>query len=430
MLFALTCLYLLVFYYQPGGRIAVLDTIRFELLLGAAILGFIFFTRSGRIFTKEKMTKAAFIFFGGMCLSFIGAAQTHTVSDAYLIFINLLKSFSIYLMIIGTVETKEQLEKLLWVFLVCMAILVVEPFLLSLQGLNLYAKEAGIIRLYGVGQFAHPNGLGTYAVTTLVLLYFFFWHYRSLLIRLSFVGFGLICLRVIMLTASRTAYVGLVIFILLLFVYSKRKLQFALGVLLVTVILSGSVPDMYKDRFLSLKEVTGTITGEEESQGSVGGRWDLIRDAWDVFLRYPVFGCGMDTFQRIPISSKQYRTTGATHNLLMQVLAETGLVGLIAFLFLSSTLWKTINAPKMVLSDEDETSNFLFMVMNYLKIFFLVKLLVGLAAQHSLYSNVWWMIGGIGIVNLRIADKSAVALEAAASQASVVKPEASLLSLR
>lgn len=402
MLFYLTCLYLLVFYYQPGGRIAALGAIRFEFLLGTAILVLIFVTRWNRIFSNERMTKAAFLFFVGMCLSFIGAFRTHTATDAFEILIQILKAFSIYLMIVATVDTEDKLEKYVWVYVACMVILIGEPFFLSLRGENLLAKEGGVIRLYGVGQFAHPNGLGAYAVITLPFLYLFFWHYRSHFIQAFLVGFGLICLRVIMLTGSRTAYVGLVIFIFCLFMYSKRRARFAVVTGLVVILAWTSVPKMYKNRFISLEKVTAAIDGEEQAAGSIGGRWELVQDAWAVFLKYPVFGCGMDSFRRVPLELKANKSTGQTHNLLMQVLAETGVVGLITFSFLLWTIWNTLVSTKRALSGFDKDTKYLHSLVEALQIVFLIKLILGLLAQHTLYSNVWWLLGGLAVATARI----------------------------
>jgi len=407
MLFYLTCCYLLVFYIQPGGRIPALGAIRFELLLGGAILITLFVLRPRYIFTKERMSRAAVVFFAGMTLSFIGAIQTHTASDAFPVFIKVLKFFSIYIMIIGTVDSKKKLERFVWVYVLCLLILVGEPFLLSLQGKNFSVGEGGILRLYGVGQFAHPNGLGTNAVTLLTLLYFLFWHYRSYIVKSFLAGFGLISLRVIMLTASRTAYLGLLILLFYLFLFSKRKLRFLVISCLLVTILYISVPSMYKKRFISLREVTSAVGSEERQLGSIGYRWAGIIDSWDVFLEYPIFGCGMETFMRIHPGERTFGTKGQVHSLLLEILAETGLVGLASFSFLIIVLWKALSETKAKIIALSGESSFLYILMNLLQTILLTKLTLGVAAQQILYSNIWWIIGGLGLVSSRILEKQA-----------------------
>jgi hypothetical protein len=393
---------MVVFYSQPGGRIPALGVIRFEFVLGAAILVALVFLRSHLVFANERMNRAAMVFGGALCLSFIGAMQTHTVTDAYPVFIELLKSFCIYLMIIGTVDSKEQLEKFIWVYVFCMLILIGEPFLLSLQGQNFKPGEGGILRLYGVGQFAHPNGLGIHAVTTLVLIYYLFWHYRSVIIKAFLVSFGLVCLRVIMLTGSRSAYLGLIILVVYFFLYSKKKLRFVIACFLLVTVLNTFVPSVYRERFRSLKEVTTVVQADARQPTSIGGRWALVRDAWNVFLEHPIFGCGIDSFWRISHEDKEFGTTGQTHNLLMQILAETGIVGLAAFVFLTTTIWRTLKHSRAILASLHKEDGHIYMLMNAFMVFLLTQLTIGMVAQHSLYSYVWWVISGIAVVSLRI----------------------------
>jgi putative inorganic carbon (HCO3(-)) transporter len=402
-LFYLTCLYLLVFYYQPGGRIPVLGVLRFEFLLGSGLLGVIFFMRWGHIFTNERMTKAAILFFGALCLSFVGAIETHTASEAFGVFVQVLKHFSIYLMIVGTVDSEWKLERFVWVFLFCMAIVVGEPFLLSLRGENFYLGEGGLLRLRGVGQFDSPNALGMNAVVLLILLYFLFSHYRSRIFKVIAIGFGAVCFRVIMLTASRTAYLGLIFLVAIIFLYTKKKKAFLLSVSALVLVFLLTVPDVYKERFFSLKEVPSVMQSEERQEGSIGGRWALFVDSWTVFLDHPIFGCGMDSFRRISIHEKIYATYGETHNLLMEVLAETGVVGFFAFIFLMSTIWKTLTTTKRtIVSLQDKPQHMVALIVT-LQMLFLLKLSTGLVAQNNLYSNTWWLIGGMAAVSARIA---------------------------
>lgn len=402
MLFLMACLYILVFYYQPGARYPILGEIRFEFLLGTAILGVLLLSRNNRIITHEKMSKAAGAFLASMLLSFIGAAQSHTGTEAIDVFITFVKAFSVYIMIVGTVDSQEKVKTFVWVYVLCMAILIVEPYKLSLQGQNLMSGEGGIVRLYGVGQFAHPNGLGTNSVTTLALIFYLAWFSRSLFVRLPVLGLMLISLRVVMMTASRTAYVGMIVLIFYIFAYSKRKMAFLVAGFIVCVILLGAMPDMYRDRFFSLKEITTVVSTEERQYSSIGARWRLVKDAWIVFLNYPIFGCGMDSFRRISFDVKGHGTFGQTHNLFMQILAETGIVGLIGACYFFSTIWKTLRENQVKLIRLQRENEFLHGLMIALQVFFLTKLTVGLVAQHNLYSNIWWIVGGLTLVSQRI----------------------------
>jgi len=407
VLFVLAVLYLLTYYVQPGGRVAILGKIRFELLLGGALVMALFLMRIKRIIADEAVNRAMAFFFGAMCLSFIGAIQSHTVTEAVPVFIRIVKGVCTYFMIIGTVDSENRIEKYTWAYVFAMLVIVGEPFLLSLRGQNLYAREDGVIRLYGVGQYESPNGLGTLAVMNLVFLYYLFFHYRSLLVRIFLGGFALVSLRVIMLTASRSAYVALIVLIACLWTFSKYRLRFLVIVVVAALIAIPLVPEMYKARFASLKQIAEVITARERVESSVGGRWFLFKTGFRVWLDYPIFGCGLDSFRH---AAQKYGTWMQTHNLLTQVLSNMGVVGLAAFSFLIYTFVRVLRDTRRKLIEFGQTDGFLYCLNTTLFVFLFARLITGLLAQHILYTHSWWVIGGLTAVSARVvADMSEAA---------------------
>jgi len=420
VLFWLVLLYIMVFYVQPGSRVDLLGKIRFELLLGGALVITLLTTRGKRLVTNERVNKATVCFFVAMSLSFIGALMSHTVSDAMPVFIKLAKFFCIYLMILGTVDSSDKLEKFAWTYVFAMLVVVGEPFLLSLQGKNMYPREDGVIRLFGVGQFAHPNGLGTLAIMNLAFLYYFFRYYRSRLVKVFLLVFALISLRVIMLTASRTAYVGLIVLVGWLWLFSKRKMKFLAITAILVMLLLPFVPEMYMDRFVSLKEVTTVVSTDERVHSSVGARWNLIKTGWKVFLDYPIFGCGMDSFRRV--AAREHGVWQPTHNLLMQVLSNTGLVGLAAFSYLIISILGALRGSKRSIVSMGRQSAFISCLTELLQVFLLAQLCTGLMAQHILFSNCWWIVGGLAVVNARVVTETAAELEQPAKSSRETRP--------
>ncbi len=406
--FWLALLYVLTFYVQPGGRIRVLGLIRFELLLGGTLVLLLILTRAHRVITGEKINRAALVFFAAIGLSFIGALMTHTVSDAIPVFIGLVKLFCIYLMILGTVDSEDKLEKYIWIYLFAMLIIVGEPFLLSLQGKNFRVGEDGVVRLYGVGQFEHPNGFGTLTATNLPFLYYLFFYYRSRLVKGFLLGYALISLRVIMLTGSRTAYVGLLAVVMCLWIFSEHKLKFIAVAALLAVLAIPFIPDMYKERFLSMKQVTEVVTADERVPTSIGGRWHLIKTGWKVFLDYPIFGCGLDSFRH---AAQKYGVYAQSHNLLIQILTNTGLVGLSAFSYLIYTTFRVLRETRRNLIELGRTTTFMYCLNGAVSVFLLAELTTGLLAQHILVSNCWWIAAGAALVSARIVSETSATVE-------------------
>ena len=117
---------------------------RFELLLGGAIVLALVMTRANRIVTTEKLNYATALFFAATGLSFIGALMSHTVTDAVPVFVKLTKFFCIYLMILGTVDTETRLKKFAWTYVFAMLIVVGEPFCNLLGGPSLNRRSHSV----------------------------------------------------------------------------------------------------------------------------------------------------------------------------------------------------------------------------------------------------------------------------------------------
>jgi O-antigen ligase len=81
------------------------------------------------------------------------------------------------------------------------------------------------------------------------------------------------------------------------------------------------------------------------SQASYSMRLELWRSAWALFLQHPFLGSGLGTFKEAYLSAGFDLGTGSffAHNLFLQLLAETGLVGTILFVL---ALWSVVRRFK------------------------------------------------------------------------------------
>jgi O-antigen ligase len=79
------------------------------------------------------------------------------------------------------------------------------------------------------------------------------------------------------------------------------------------------------------------------------GRQELLAPHWQAFLANPIWGNGLNTFHEInamaadPENWDSLRFVGAAHNIYIQALEETGLIGLALFaLMLAPPLWRAL----------------------------------------------------------------------------------------
>ncbi|MBI2196162.1 O-antigen ligase family protein [Candidatus Daviesbacteria bacterium] len=165
------------------------------------------------------------------------------------------------------------------------------------------------------GTFPHPNALAGFMLVAVILVSFWGAKRARMTLLITTVLAGL----TIFLTVSRTAILaGFIIFVVLL----KRK--WLIFVTIITFILS---PVLFT-RFFSLLNFDNlTLLRREE----------LVGTAWQIFLKHPVFGVGLNNF--IPTVASDLtvgpsRFLQPVHNIFLLSLSETGLIGLIGLISL------------------------------------------------------------------------------------------------
>jgi O-antigen ligase len=94
------------------------------------------------------------------------------------------------------------------------------------------------------------------------------------------------------------------------------------------------MPQTFWDRMASITDESKDETGSREA------RRVLLEQAWMLFLENPITGVGAGQFQNYgpPGRAEKWRVT---HNVMLQIAAEIGIFGLIAFTFL---VWRGFSA--------------------------------------------------------------------------------------
>jgi O-antigen ligase len=390
--------YTIIFYSQIGGRIPVLGTIRIELLVGSIILILIFLkVNKGTIKIKKNQINLAATFFLVACFITIPFAYYKTYS--FEIFIRLLKFFSIYLMIIFGIDNEKQLKGFIWIYVLLIAYIFSESFFYAIQGMHI-RYNSGAMRLFGPpGLFGHPNSLGGVTAANLPFFYFLFKHEKSWIIKMFLLILLGIAMRVIMYTNSRTAFVGLIAFGPLLWLFSKNKVVITVLLLLSCIVLWQIASPETKQRFLTLKKTDEYISGHGDNRDAMSNRVLLLKNSLKVFLEYPITGVGVGNF--ITISGLQYNIWLPTHNLYTQALSETGIVGSLSFVLLIIFIIKNLNEAKKIIYQKKLNETFSSSMLTSVKIFLILRLVVGLFGD-DLYDNYWWIAGGLSVVILNI----------------------------
>ncbi len=232
--------------------------------------------------------------------------------------------FVIYFMVVNNLRDRRQLERFLLALLTTAAIASLIGILQIPSGARVSAPFEG-----GSGE---PNTFGGYLVLMLALVAALYLTSESLQRKYIFASLAVLMFIPLLFTFSRASYLALIPLVGGLLAFSQRRLLIASGLALSLALAPFLLPKAVGDRVLY--PFTQPI---HPGQSEIGGvRLDTstsarLRSFQDVVFidwpKHPTFGYGVTGYHFI---DSQY----------LRVLAETGLVGLFAFLWLQISLFR------------------------------------------------------------------------------------------
>lgn len=234
-----------------------------------------------------------------------------------------------YFVIVNSVTTKKQLKVMLNIFVIVGA-------LVSLFGIYQYLFAGSFasssfvdkemfedIKTRVNGTFDNPNVLGEYLLFVIPVVASLFFAEKGWMKKIFYMGIGGVSVICLALTYSRGCYLGilLALAVFLLLINLKWIIAFVLGI----IVSPAFLPQSIINRFSSIGNMADSSTSYRVSIWK--GAIDMIKDYW-----YRPIGQGTTAFNSIyPLYS--YSGVGAqhSHNLFLQLLIETGIIGIISF---------------------------------------------------------------------------------------------------
>jgi len=322
-----------------------------EVFFGIALLGWLGkrFVRLGCGVSLVKAFKpvgtvlnlpiAAFVFIG--FLSVLTSVSLKLSIEGF--FFKLFEWIMIYFMVVEVVSSRKKLNRILVVlfFSACVA---------AADGIFQFITGADFVRQYTLSRsaisasFHNANDFAGWLVMLMpvFLSLAYFWrdkwisserykHFRKAARPALWVltSFLMICLA---LTYSKGAWITAILALLFIGFLKSRKLL--ITVIALVLILPFIAPNSMKERALQIFE-----SGDSSS---VGVRTNLWREASHIIKDHPLTGCGLNTYSIVAPGYKVTEKTGFyPHNSYLHMAAETGLLGLGAFLWIIIALFRT-----------------------------------------------------------------------------------------
>lgn len=247
---------------------------------------------------------------------------------------NFWKVIAVFFMLLGYTSSKEHLNKIIWTYIISIAFLSIMTI-----------KRGGIARAeFGGGYDANDT-----ALMLLMAFPFFMWKFRYLkgIMKITLGCLILLLIIGIIATQSRGGFLGLIavvctILLQVLYVEKKGLIKALLGVLVFSGIFFFYGGEAYYERVSSIFD-----TSANYNYNAPVGRLALWKRGIDMMINNPLLGVGVNAFRAA--DGLHYTNEGSrwnvAHNSFVQIGAELGFPGLIAFCFL---IWGSIKNVRKI----------------------------------------------------------------------------------
>ncbi len=316
-----------ILFFRPQDQLPFLNP--FHLAEIAAVIGLVAMA-SGRLRRGLTLTRITPELVGVAALGLVilllapfsiwPGGSVATFTDLYV------KVILIFVLMVNTLTTPRRLEQFMWLMVLAAGYIAFRAVFDYARGFNLI--ENGRVQGAVGGIFRNPNDLALNMVAVLPLALLIAMHGRTTFRRVLAAGSVLLMIGTVIVSHSRSGSVGLAAMAALLGVYLLRRrpgLVFA-GVLVIALALP-LAPGSYWQRLSSITDASQDDTGSREA------RRVLMREGFAAFVANPLTGVGAGQFKNYAPEGRE-EAWRETHNVLLQVAAELGVLGLAAFTFL------------------------------------------------------------------------------------------------
>lgn len=264
-----------------------------------------------------------------LLIAFLGIAFTPIAAapqDSLTVLLDtFLKIVVIFALMINLLNSKSRLRSMMKLSVICGSALALFAIISYLNGNFLIQNKQSTGRVMGIvqGMFGNPNDLALSLDVLLPLAVAFALSAEGLKRIFYFACTALLTVGVVV-TFSRGGFLGLLAAsLVLLWKLGRRNRGLAvLAFVVATGFFLAVMPAGYSNR------LTTIFSAEEDTTGSSQARRDLLNRAVEVASNHLLIGVGMGNFHIYSIREQ------VAHNSYLEIAAELGLLGLMAYLIL------------------------------------------------------------------------------------------------
>lgn len=377
------------FMVNPGELSPLAATIHVELLIFAAVL--VSTLLHQKVVFTGLSRKMAILWFATL----LSVPFSFWPSSAFSFSYDFFRILLFNILFVTLVNTKERFRTALIIYVVLTGWVAGGALWSYANGVfDANALRNGFERATGLTTSnGNPNSLGMTLVASLPLVVLLwketFW---AKAIAVSVICMSLVA---IVLTGSRTSFACLLLLAVTFAFTKKTGPLYLLGFMLLAVSLWPFVPDQYRERYSAISAIA---SGKQKDESYESHRLTRLA-GWHMFLDNPINGVGAGQFG-VANGQKYWPGPGKklwlnAHNLYIQIIAELGIIGAVAWLvFIMPLVRDCFRLRKLLVSLRKEPPPSLrsFPIG---ALFCLLALFIGGWTGHNLYRWMWYLLAAM-----------------------------------
>ena len=323
-----------------GGSLGRGVTLRIDdfilVIIGFSWLAKMAFYKELGLFLKTPLNKPiAFYIIASLISTLIGAMMGRLdLKTGFLFVLKYFEYMVIYFMVVNHLHDKKQMHYFLWVLLFTCVVV-------SFFGIA-QIPGGGRVSAPFEGEVGEPNTFGGYLLFMMAITIGLFLTTDSMRDKLIYGGISFIAFIPFLFTESRSSYLAFFPMIMAFVWLSEKRKLIIMALLFITILLPLASPQKVKDRiaytFTQSPQRGQLQIGDTRLDTSTSARLRSWKDALKDAVRHPILGFGVTGYGFV---DAQYP----------RVLVETGIVGMISFIFLIAAIFKQGNVVFSATSD-------------------------------------------------------------------------------
>jgi putative inorganic carbon (HCO3(-)) transporter len=303
---------------------------------------------------------------------------------------------ALYFLIVNLLDTPKRLRQCLWLYVASIGWVAVNGLLIfkGPLGGDLARAQAESMT------FGNANNTAEQLVLVIPFVFALLMTERKWMARLALVAFLGVDIVLLIYTGSRGGLLELIAVLLFSAFQSKRSLALVSALVVLFLIVLSFAPAVYRERYATLPNILEDPQATRTTDGSAYGRVVGWYVACEIFRDRPLLGVGAGNFPRALERVYSYKGVHGwwePHNLPGQVLAETGLLGVLSFGAFIYLLLRECSRTLREIARAPGTPELLPWVIRASRVAVFTLFVVGIS-DHDVYFLNWYLAGAFVVV--------------------------------